>query len=118
MRAKYRQMLIRFREDDPGHMEAWEYLHGGTRSAADVVADLVRGRDAGGSNTAVSSEKQILDMLSDVQRLCRSMNERAGREAGPTVPLDNQTDCVGQEVDRSEEEVESGIFDFALDMGD
>ena len=120
MRAKYQQLLIRFREDDPAHMEAWDYIHDMStrnRSGADIIADLVKGKDRG-SISAPASERHLTDMLSDVLHLCRNMDERISRGAFPPAGQGSGNSNPGQEENRSEAEVETGILDFALDMGD
>ena len=120
MRAEYKTILIRFRKDDQDHMAAWDYIHemcSRKITAADVIADMVKGKDRSG-NTAPASEKQITDMLSDVLRLCRDMDVRIGRGAFSPAVDDFSNDIAQQEKDQSEVEVETGIIDFALDMGD
>ena len=119
MRAEYKTILVRFRKDDQDHMSAWEYIHdrcSRKRAAADVLAELVREKDRGGF-TVPASEKQITDMLSDVLHLCRDMDVKMGR--GVLSPArDESTDSMQQVKEQSEVEVEAGLIDFALDMGD
>jgi len=120
MRAKYKQILVRFREDDPDHMEAWNYIHAMSsrnKASADVIAGLVKEKDRGGS-IAPASEKQILMMLSDVQHLCRDTNDRISRGAVPPVDVDMVSNNAGREESQGEAGVEAGILSFALDMGD
>ena len=119
MRAEYKTILVRFRKDDQDHMSAWEYIHdrcSRKRTAADLLAELVREKDRGGI-TVPASEKQITDMLSDVLHLCQDMDARIGR--GVISPAVDEGQSSTQQVkDQSEVEVEAGIIDFALDMGD
>ncbi len=119
MRAEYKTILIRFRKDDPGHMAAWDYIHemcSRKIAAADVIAEMVKGKDRSG-NAAPASEEHITDMLSDVLHLCRDIDTRIGR--GVLSPAPDETSGIGirQEKDQSEVEVETGIMDIALDMG-
>ncbi len=118
MRAEYKTILVRFRKDDQAHMAAWEYIHGRCsrkRAAADVIAELVKEKDRGGV-IAPGSERQIIDLLSDVLHLCRDMDAKVGRGAvSPAVEEDHRND-TRQEKDQSE--VETDILNFALDMGD
>lgn len=120
MRAEYKTILIRFRKDDQDHMAAWDYIHDMCSrkiAAADVIAEMVKGRNRSGI-TAPASEGQITDMLSDVLHLCRDMDAKIDR--GALSPASNEAygNDVQQEKDQSEVEVETGIIDFALDMGD
>ncbi len=119
MRAEYKTILVRFRKDDQDHMLAWEYIHdrcSRKRTAADLLAELVREKDRGGI-TVPASEEQIADMLSDVLHLCRDMDAKMDR--GVLSPVrDESTSSMQQVKDQSEVEVETGIIDFALDMGD
>ena len=120
MRAEYKTILVRFRKDDPGHMAAWDYIHemcSRKITAADVIADMVKGKDRNG-NAAPASEKQITDMLSDVLRLCMDMDTKIGRGVLSPAPDETSGISIWQEKDQSEVEVETGIMDFALDMGD
>lgn len=119
MRAEYKTILVRFRKDDQDHMLAWKYIHdrcSRKRTAADLLAELVREKDRGGI-TVPASEGQIADMLSDVLHLCRDMDAKMDR--GVLSPVrDESTSSMQQVKDQSEVEVETGIIDFALDMGD
>lgn len=120
MRAEYKTILVRFRKDDPGHMAAWEYIHdmcSRKRAAADVLAELVREKGGDGIIAPVS-EGQIADMLSDVLHLCRDMDAKINRGVLSPASEDVSDDGIRQEKDQSEVEVETGIIDFALDMGD
>ena len=122
MRARYQSICVRFREDDPEHMAAYEYIHMGmsrNTAAADVIAELVKEKekDRGGTIAPASGEQMLL-MLSDVQRLCRDMDERMSRGAFPPDGDGKGDDDTGQEGNRSDVEMEEAIFDFALDIGD
>jgi len=120
MRAEYKTILIRFRKDDPSHMAAWDYIHDMCSrkiAAADVIAEMVKGRNRSGI-TAPASEEQIKDMLSDVLHLCRDMDAKIGSGALSHASEDVSGEGIRQEKDQSEVEVETGIIDFALDMGD
>ncbi|MCR5127790.1 MAG: hypothetical protein K6B69_06730 [Lachnospiraceae bacterium] len=120
MRAKYKQILIRFREDDPEHMKAWQYIRDmGSRNkaTADVITELIREKNRGGT-IAPASEKQLMEMLSDVRQLCLSMDDRLSRAAIPPAGTGTINDGEGQAETRGEGEVERGILDFALGMGD
>lgn len=120
MRVEYKTILVRFRKDDPDHMAAWDYIHdicSRKITAADVIAEMVKGKDRSG-NAAPASEEQIANMLSDVLRLCMDMDTKIGRGALSPAVDDSSNNIIQQEKDQSEVEVETGIIDFALDMGD
>ena len=119
MRAEYKTILVRFRKDDQEHMSAWEYIHdicSRKRAAADVLAELVREKDRSGI-TVPASEEQIKEMLSDVLHLCRDMDAKIGRGVLSPASENVSSDGLRQEKDQGEVEVETGIIDFALDMG-
>lgn len=120
MRAKYRQILIRFREDDPEHMKAWQYIRdmsSRNKATADVITELIREKNRGGT-IAPASEKQLMEMLSDVRQLCLSMDDRLSRAAIPPATTMAINGDDGQAETLGEGEVEKGILDFALGMGD
>lgn len=118
MKAEYKNILVRFRKDEPGHMAAWNYIHdmiSRKKTSADVIAELVEQKVRDGVIAPVSDE-QIFSTLSDVQRLCKNMDEKISRVAlSPAAVSDG---VISTEKDQSEEEIETGILDFALDMGD
>ena len=118
MRAEYKTILVRFRKDDPGHMAAWDYIHdrcSRKTAVADVIAEMVKGNDRS-DNVAPASEKQIADLLLDVLHLCQVMDAKIDRDALSPASEDISGNDIRQEKDQSE--VEAGIIDFALDMGD
>ena len=120
MRAEYKTILVRFRKDDPDHMAAWDYIHdmcSRKMAAADVIAEMAKGKDRSG-NADPASEKEIADMLSDVLHLCMDIDTKIGRGALFPAPDDISGNDIRQEKDQSKVEVETGIIDFALNMGD
>ena len=120
MRAEYKTIFVRFRKDDPGHMAAWDYIHdicSRKMTAADVIAEMVKEKDRSGIS-APASEKQIADVLLDVLHICQAMDAKIDRGALSPASDDISVNDIRQEKDQSEVEVETGIIDFALDMGD
>ena len=78
---KSRSICVKFREDDPEQMAAWEYLTKGrgTKTYAEKIADLMRGKAGEEALSSLVDREQSFGMLSEIKHICLDIRERMDR---------------------------------------
>ncbi|SDA79086.1 hypothetical protein SAMN02910275_02931 [Butyrivibrio sp. INlla18] len=123
MRAKYKSILVKFREDDPSQLAAWEYMRERLtekRSYAAIIAEMVA--ETPGDSTTVSGQplKQIEESLSRLEHICLSIDEKVQMGSLPPTGANagSITTGTGAEEIQSEGRYTAGIANLVLSMGD
>lgn len=123
MRADYKSLCVRFREDDPAHMAAYEFLQGrvtGGRSYADIIAELVAEKCGQSDDGTGVFGKNYSDELTGIKHICSQIWEKMSRCAYPPVENDaNDESSIFYGEDKQDKMAFSkGIADFILGSGD
>lgn len=120
MRVRYKSLCVKFREDDPLQVKAWEYLksHGNRKSYSQIIAEAISGLD---ENTAEQTEKAgscqwLEERFAEIKGICSSIYEKI--ESG-MIPDDKErhNNAAVDEVE-VKGTMPQGILEMALSMGD
>ena len=120
MRARYRSVCVKFREDDPLQMRAWEYLRsrGDRRSYSRIISEALVGKeeaaDIRGSYEPSSPELGWLEeRLDELREICVGIREHISERR------DNVKDASGalDHSDMSGSVNKAGMSSGIMDMG-
>ena len=113
--AKSRSICVKFREDDPEQMAAWEYLTNerGTKTYAEMITALVRESCGNGSLAPAVNREQSFGVLSEIKHICLDIRDRMDRCAlSPVVTYDaSQNESVPEKM-AHKGEITEGIADL------
>ncbi|MBR1479100.1 MAG: hypothetical protein IJ608_14245 [Lachnospiraceae bacterium] len=113
--AKSRSICVKFREDDPEQMAAWEYLTNerGTKTYAEMITALVRESCGNGSLAPAVNREQSFGVLSEIKHICLDIRERMDRCAlSPVGTYDaSQNESVPEKM-AHKGEITEGIADL------
>ena len=89
--ARSRSICVKFREDDPEQMAAWEYLTNerGTKTYAEMITALVRESCGNGSSAPAVDREQSTELLAEIKHICLDIRERMDRCALSPVGTDD-----------------------------
>lgn len=79
--SKSRSICVKFREDDPDQMAAWEYLtrNHGAKTYAETIADLMKEKPGACENPLPVSRGQSEELLTEIRHICLEIKERMDR---------------------------------------
>ena len=113
--TKSRSICVKFRENDPEQMAAWEYLTNerGAKTYAEKIADLMRGKAGEEALSSLVDREQSFGMLSEIKHICLDIRERMDRCALSSVGEDevSQNDPVPEKM-AHKGEITEGIADL------
>ena len=124
MRARYRSVCVKFREDDSLQMRAWEYLRsrGDKRSYSRIISEALVGKeeavDIRGSYEPSSPELGWLEeRLDELREICVGIREHIseGDNLKTASGAPDHSDMLGS-VNKAG--MSSGIMDMVLGMVD
>ncbi|MBO4389795.1 MAG: hypothetical protein J5825_02930 [Lachnospiraceae bacterium] len=113
--AKSRSIRVKFREDDPEQMAAWEYLTNerGAKTYAEKIADLMKEKAGEGELSSPVDREQSTELLAEIKHICLDIRERIDRCAlSPVGDADvSQNDPVPDKM-AHKGEITEGIADL------
>lgn len=114
--GKCRSICVKFREDDPEQMAAWEYLANerGTKTYAEMITALVKESCGDGlSSPTVARKQSSTDLLAEIKHICLDIRERMDRCVLSPVGTDDvsQNDPVPEKM-AHKGEITEGIADL------
>ena len=113
--AKSRSICVKFREDDPEQMSAWEYLTNerGAKTYAEMITALVKESCWNSSLDPTVDREQSFGVLSEINHICLDIRERMDRCALSSVGEDevSQNDPVPEKM-AHKGEITEGIADL------
>ena len=137
MRARYRSICVKFREDNAEQMHAWEYLRthakGTSYSAliANAVSALEKKRVQAVTEESISSGMQCAadgdsrkqmermeQMLREIKTICTAIRDDAGRSLPPMNGKAEDTSVTGKrEEGERDDPFRKNVISLAMRMG-
>ena len=79
--TKSRSICVKFRENDPEQMAAWEYLTNerGAKTYAEKIADLMKEKAGEGELSSPVDREQSTELLAEIKHICLDIRERMDR---------------------------------------
>lgn len=79
--TKSRSICVKFRENDPEQMAAWEYLTNerGAKTYAEIITALVMESCGNGSSAPAVDREQSSGVLAEIKHICLDIRERMDR---------------------------------------
>ena len=122
MRVRYKSVCVKFREDDPLQMKAWEYLQseGNKRSYSRIIAEALVGESnpciSNDTSTAMHTTLGIKESLDELKGICNEILSHVieGGKIKKIIPS-------GIASVKSAENIagmSSGIMDMVMGMSD
>ena len=78
---KSRSICVKFREDDPEQIEAWEYLTNerGSRTYAEMIAELIKERAGQSTDALPVNRGQSEELLTEIRHICLDIKDTIDR---------------------------------------
>ena len=123
MRAKYRSICVKFREDDPKQLAAWEYLQKRVSvrcSYGVIIAELIAAGPGDSGIVPGEPLKQIEERLRRLEHICMETKEQVQMRDFPPagMPAVGGSKGAGVEETQNEAQLNAGVASFVLSMGD
>lgn len=125
MRARYRSVCVKFREDDPLQMRAWEYLRsrGDRRSYSRIISEALVGKEEAGDIEEVyepSSPKPgwLEERLDELREICVGIREHISEGGDNFKTASGAPDHSDISGSMNKAGMSSGIMDMVLGMAD
>ena len=79
--TKSRSICVKFREDDPAQMAAWEYLTNerGAKTYAEKIADLMKEKAGEGALPSLVDREQSAGVLAEIKHICLDIRDQMDR---------------------------------------
>ena len=81
MGIKSRSICVKFREDDPKEIAAWEYLTNerGSRTYAEMIAELIKEKAGQSTDALPVNRGQSEELLTEIRRICLDIKDTMDR---------------------------------------
>ncbi len=78
MGMKSRSICVKFREDNPDQIVAWEYLTNdrGSRTYAEMIAELIKERVGQSTDALPVNRGQSEELLTEIRRICLDIKDK------------------------------------------
>ena len=81
MGMKSRSICVKFREDDPKQIAAWEYLTNerGSRTYAEMIAELIKEKAGQSTDALPVNRGQSEELLTEIRHICLDIKDTMAR---------------------------------------
>ena len=78
---KSRSICVKFREDDPKQIAAWEYLTNerGSRTYAEMIAELIKEKAGQSTDALPVNRGQSEELLTEIRHICLDIKDTMDR---------------------------------------
>lgn len=112
--SKSRSICVKFREDDPDQMAAWEYLQNerGSKTYSEMIAALVKERTGDAIPFPEVNREQADGLLTEIRHICVEIRDTMSRCAFSPAGSDMGTEEARPEKMSYKDEIPQGISDL------
>lgn len=112
--SKSRSICVKFREDDPDQIAAWEYLQNerGSKTYSEMIAALVKERTGDATPFPEVNREQADGLLTEIRHICVEIKDMVSGCALSPARADMGTEEAKPEKMAHKDEIPQGITDL------